>query len=161
MRMKSVLLLLSIVEDDTERIAASRPHPTHSVSKIDSVVAAFPLERTVIHRKRDRISLVERHDLNTRLHARSLLGENKFSSGEIPSRLRKENRHLYGKHMLAIEILMEAVVVTGSVLQKQRRGFGLTSFVASCKELRVFLRIPHINPEKFVPSVGNWFQMRV
>ena len=42
--------------------------------------------------------------------------------------------------MLAVEVLVQAVVVAGAVLQQQRRGLGLPGGVAASKEFSVIRR---------------------
>jgi len=55
------------------------------------------------------------------LHAWPLLGQHEFTAGEIPFRLRQQNRQLQRKDMLAVEVLVESVVVARGVLQQERR----------------------------------------
>jgi len=67
--------------------------------------------------KGDAIALTQGHDFCPRLHARALLGQNEFSASEISLRFREQNGHLDWEYMLAVEILMEAVVVPLFILQ--------------------------------------------
>src|SRR5438876_10623301 len=101
------------------------------------------------HREHHRIALAELHDLGARLHARALLAQHEFAAGEIAPGLREQDRQLQWKHMLAVEILMQAVIVTGAVLQQKRRRLALACGVATLDERRVLLRKarPHRSEE--------------
>jgi hypothetical protein len=63
------------------------------------------------------IAPCQRHDFYLRLHSRTLLGEHEFASGEILPRIREEDSRLYRKYEFTIEILVQAVVVAGAVLE--------------------------------------------
>ena len=89
-----------------------------TMAQLDAIDATRALHRTVMHGKRHRIALPQRHHLGMRLHPRPLLSQHKFAAGEIAARLRQQDRHLQRKHMLAIEVLMQAIVVAGLVAQQ-------------------------------------------
>ena len=80
------------------------------------------MHRAMMHGEGYSIPLPKRHHLWSRLHARTLFGDHKFPAGEIPSRFRKEECHLYRKHVFSIKILVQAVVIAHSILQKQGSG---------------------------------------
>ena len=80
------------------------------------------------------LALPQRHDLGARLHARALLGQHELAAREIALRLGQQERDLQRKHMLAVEILMQAVVVALAVLQQQRRRPGLAGAMAALEE---------------------------
>ncbi len=101
------------------------------------------------------ITLAQRHYLRPRLHPRTLFGEHKFAAREISSRFRKKECHLYRKHMFSIKILVKAVVIARSILQKERGGTKLPCIMASLHEVRVFLRIANVNSHRKVPLVGD------
>ena len=89
-----------------------------AMAQINPVEAARPLYRPVMHSKSHRIALPERHHFGPRLHSRPLLGQHEFATGEIAARFRQQDRDLQREHMLAVEVLMQAVVVTGPILQQ-------------------------------------------
>src|SRR5438105_15174978 len=100
------------------------------MTHVAAVETARPLHRPVMHRKDYRLALRQRDDLGTRLHARPLLGHDKLSAGEIGARSREQNRDLQRKYVLAVEVLMEAIVVAGTILQEKRRGLCLSRLAA-------------------------------
>ncbi len=59
---------------------------------------------------------------DARLLARTLLGQHELAAREFTARRRKQNRHLERKHLVAVEILVQAVVVARAIAQEQRRG---------------------------------------
>ena len=63
--------------------------------------------------------------------------------------------------MLPIEILMQAVVVIGSVLQEQRRRSGLARLMTAREKLRVIFRISRIVPHRCIPSIGDRYKLRI
>ena len=109
----------------------------------------------------DRITLSKRDDLGATLHAWPLFGQDKLPAGEIRIRLREEDRNLDRKEEIAIEILMEAVEVTGNVLQQQRRRPHLAGIMASLEKRCVFDRIPLVDSHAVVPLVGDVHEARI
>src|SRR5215472_10329962 len=99
------------------RATGARP-PRSSPAQADAIAPARPLDRTVMHGEGDRIALRERDHLGARLHARPLLDQHELAAFEIAARLRQENRDLQRKDVLAIEVLMQAIVVADLVLKK-------------------------------------------
>ena len=63
--------------------------------------------------------------------------------------------------MLAVEVLMQAVVVTNSILKQKRRRPRLTGTVATLDEVGVLFRIPHIDSHRFIPMIGERNQMGI
>jgi hypothetical protein len=64
------------------------------------------------------VALPERHDFYPALHARTLFCQNELAAGEILSWLGKQDRYLERESEVTIEILVQAVEVTGNVLKK-------------------------------------------
>ena len=52
-----------------------------------------------------------------RLPARALFRQHELAAGEVPRRCRQQHRHLQREDVLAIEILVQAVVIAGAVAQ--------------------------------------------
>jgi hypothetical protein len=88
-----------------------------------------------MNREDDRVALVWGKHFDSRLFARPLFGEDKFTALEIPFPLAQEESDLKGKDYLAIQILMQTVEITGPVLKHQRRRPLLACPVASFDEL--------------------------
>src|SRR5690349_24159846 len=63
--------------------------------------------------------------------------------------------------MLSVKVLMETIVVAFSVLQQQRRRFGLSDRVTPLEKLLVSFRITYVDTHSFVPAISNRNQMRV
>src|SRR5689334_16274410 len=123
-------LLRGIVEDDPESVAPPVAQPADAVAERDAVVAARAPMRPAVDREHDGVALAERNHLGARLHARPLLGEHELAAVEILSRRRQQDRELQRKDVVAIEILVQAIVVAGAVLQQERGGPRLARGVA-------------------------------
>ena len=52
------------------------------------------------------------------MHAWALFGQDKFATSEIALRFRQKDCELKRKDMLAIEVLMQAIVIAGRVLKQ-------------------------------------------
>src|SRR5258708_22949429 len=109
---------LRIVKDHTKGMTVAGSDPAHAVAQINAIEPARPLYRPVMHGKSHRIALREPHHLGPRLHPRPLLGQHEFAAGEIAARFRQQDRDLQREHVFAVEVLMQAVVVTGTILQQ-------------------------------------------
>ena len=72
--------------------------------------------------------------MTTRLHARALLGQHELAAGEVSARLRQQDGELQREDMLAVEVLVEAVVVAGAVAEEERGRAGLAGGVAAGEE---------------------------
>jgi hypothetical protein len=101
------------------------------------------------------VSAPQGHDFRSGLHPRTLLGQHELPTGKFFSRLGQQDCHLYGKYVLAIQILMQAVIVGFAVLQEQRRGLILSGGVTSVEELLVPFGIAHVDFHGFIPAIGN------
>jgi hypothetical protein len=82
-----------------------------------------------VNREGNGVASPEGHNFYSALHARTLFCQDKLTAGEIPSWLGKQDRYLKRKSELTIQILMQAVEVTGDVLKKQWCRLGLPSVV--------------------------------
>jgi hypothetical protein len=91
------------------------------MAHIDPVGPAGALDRPIVDREGDRVTLGEGYDLGAALHARPLLGEDEFPSSEVPARLRQKHRDLDGKCEVPVEVLVQAIVVARPIAQQQRR----------------------------------------
>src|SRR6516225_818356 len=113
------------------RWPAARPQTAHAVAHVDAVDAARALHRPMMHGKDYALALRERHDFRPRLHARPLLREHEFAAGEIFARPRQQKGNLQREHVLAVEILMQAIVVADAVGKQQRRRLQLSGLVTA------------------------------
>ena len=71
------------------------------------------------------------------MHARALLGDDEFAAGEIAFRFREQYCDLEREDMLTVEVLVQAVVIAGTVLEQQRGGPCLSGDVATVEKGRV------------------------
>ncbi len=77
-----------------------------------------------------RIPLAERYDFGAGLLAGTLFGEDKFAAGEV-SRMQisswfgEQEGDLDGEDVLAVEVLVEAIIVAGLVLEEEWSRTGL------------------------------------
>ena len=106
------------MEDDAQGVPASAANTADAMPHINAIDTACTLHRSLVHSKNYRIALTQRNDLWPGLHARPLLGKNEFTTGEITVGRRQQNCHLQRKNMLAIQVLMQAVVIANAVLQE-------------------------------------------
>src|SRR5262249_53367649 len=65
------------------------------------------------------------------------------------------------KHVLAVKVLMQGVVIVGAVAQKERRWFGLSRLMAALEEGAVLLREADFDAHRLVPAVGDFGQRRI
>jgi hypothetical protein len=108
-----------------------------------------------------RVALTKRNHLGARLHTRPLLGEHEFAPGKISLRLREQDRHLYGKDVFTVEILMQAVEVPLPILEEQRRRPLLSRVVTTLYELLMSLRVANIDPHSGIPTIRDGSKPRI
>ena len=126
-----------------------------AMAQINAIEPARPLHRAVMHSKCHRVALPERHHFRPRLHPRPLFGEHEFAAGEIATGFREQYRDLQREHVLAIEVLMQAILVTGPRLQQQRRRPNLPGIMATLQERLVRQGIADVDPHGLVPAIGD------
>ena len=122
-----------VVEDHAQRVTLPGSHAADAVAEVDAIDPARATHGALVHGKDHGIPPSERHDLDARLHARPLLGQHELAAGELLAGLRQQARNLKRKDMLAIQILVQAVVVVRTVAEEQRRRPGLTGGMAPAK----------------------------
>jgi hypothetical protein len=77
------LHLRSIVKDDTNRVAAPGAETAYPVAQVHSIGSTGTLNRAMMNGKGNSIALRQRHHLGAGLHARTLFGQNKFTSSKV------------------------------------------------------------------------------
>src|ERR1700759_4102127 len=92
-------------------------------------------------------------DLGPRLRARSLLRHHELTALEIPPRLRQQNRGLHWEKKFSVNILVQAVVITGTAAQEQGSRQCLSRGATLRQVLRVLLRVSLLNAQQLVPVV--------
>ncbi len=109
-----------VMKDDADCMALAGADPAHPMAQVDAIHAARALHRSMMDREDHPVSLAERYDLSARLLAWTLLREHEFATREVLLRDRQEEGDLQREDMLAIEILMQAVVIALAVVQEER-----------------------------------------
>ncbi|GBQ90800.1 hypothetical protein AA23498_0982 [Acetobacter nitrogenifigens DSM 23921 = NBRC 105050] len=120
--------------------------------------------RTGVNREQNTIAFSKRNDRRPRLHTGPLFGQDELATGEIRTRFRKKDRNLKRKNMIAIEILMQAIVISLPIFQKKGRRFRLTGGMAPLKKICMAFGKAHGIAYAFIPAIGNrdetWVQRR-
>src|SRR5215469_13891348 len=109
---------LCIVKYHTERTTLSGANAAHPVTQIHTIHPTCARHRAVMYGEDDRVSPAQRHHLGSGLHARALFSHDELTAGEVLVRLREQDHQLQRKHTLPVEILVQAVVVPGAVVQQ-------------------------------------------
>src|SRR5262249_2254963 len=87
--------------------------------------------------------------------------EEELATGEVASRRGEEKRRLQRKEHLAVDVLVQAVVVVPLVAQEERGGAALSCLTAPLQEVRVAERIEVRSPEKLLPAIRDRGEMPV
>jgi hypothetical protein len=146
---------LYIMKDDAKSMTVPGTQTAYAVPQVDAIRATRPLHWAMMYGKRDRITLAKRNHLRPRLHARALFSQYKFPARKILFRLGQQDRYLYRKDVLAVEILMQAIVVTLPILQQQWRRPQLPGIMTSPDEVGVTFRVPDFIPHCGVPAIRS------
>lgn len=128
---------LGVVEDDSEGETVAGADGADSMAHGYSIHTTGTVLRAMVDGEDDSLALMERDDRGPGLHARALFGEDELASSEVASRLAEEEGDLKREDELAIEVLMETVVVLLLVLEKQWSGASLASVVAELENFSV------------------------
>ena len=113
--------LLCVVIDNTERIAPPRGHPTDAMTHGGLVIAAFPLNGSVLRGENDHFPLCRGNCFGARLRPRSLLDQEKRTARVVVVGPTEKAGELQRERHLTIEILMQTVVTAAFVTQEQGR----------------------------------------
>jgi hypothetical protein len=146
------------VKDDAYGVTLSGSQSTHSVSKVHAIGSPRSVNRPMMHSESNRIALPQWYNLRTRLHPWPLFREYKFAALEITLRFRKQECNLDWKDMLSVKVLMQAVIVSWSVLQQKWRRPKLARFMATSNKVGMFARILNRDPHALIPAIGNRHQ---
>src|SRR5258708_29295207 len=113
-------LLLCVMENDANRIPVSPTDATDAVPEIDPIRPARTPHRSMVNRENDAVTVLKRYHHRPRLHARPLLRHHEFAAHEVLARLGQQDGELKRENMLTVEVLMQAVVIIGAVLEQKR-----------------------------------------
>ena len=156
-----ICVLCRVVENDADCMTMPRPNAADAVPQVYAIRAARTLHRPVVNRENNAVSLTERHNHRPALHSRALLRHDELSAGEVRAGVGQQNSQLEREDMLAVEVLVQAVVVADSILKEKRRRPYLTGIVTMLDEVGVLLRIARIDSHRFIPAIGDRDQMRI
>src|ERR1700745_4423161 len=118
-------------------MALPRVECADAMIQLHLVVAPDALHRSTVHGEDGGVSLFEGQYHRARLHAWALLGHDELAPFEVLARLVQQNRDLYRKHVLAVQITVKTVVVVRRVLQQKGRRTDLARLVATIEEWRM------------------------
>jgi hypothetical protein len=90
------------------------------VAQIHPIYSAAAFDGPVMNGEDHSVSLTKRLDYRSALHPWPLLGHHELPAGKIRLRVGEQDCHLQGKHVIAVKILMQAVIVTDAVAEKER-----------------------------------------
>ena len=105
------------MKNNPGRITSAKSNATDAMPQRDSIETACPLHRTMVHGKQDSVSLPQRHHHGPRLHAGPLFGQDDFTAGEVLLGSGQQNHQLQRKQVLAVEVLVQTVIVLRAILQ--------------------------------------------
>ena len=143
------------MKNDAGRMAVAGENAADAVAHFDAVVSLDALHWPVVDREGDRVAPTQRNNLDPTLHAGSLLREYEFAARKVLTGLGEQYGHLNWEGEIAVEVLVQAIVVARLVLKKQRRRANLTGIMAGRQIARVRLRVSSLIPHPFIPLVGN------
>jgi hypothetical protein len=144
-----------VVEDDAKGKALAALEAAHPMAHVDAIGAARALLGPLPHGEDDAVALAQAHNLHPRLHPGPLLGQHEFAAVKVASRLGKEDRDLERKKVLAIDVLVQAIVVAGAIAQQERRRPRLTRLMAAREERFVLGGVSYLDVHHRVPAVGD------
>ena len=154
--------LFGVVEDDAEGVAGAAVEAAYGVAESYAVVAAGAFYGAIPGGENNGLALLRADHFGFGLRAGLLFDEDKFSTFPVAARLAQKEDHLEGKADLAVEVLMEAVVAAGFVVQDQRSGFGLSGFVTDFQEGGMIGRVGRVRfAQRFRPLIGNFREVRI
>jgi hypothetical protein len=142
-----------VVEDDAERMSFTRSQFTDPMPHFHPMIASRPFHRPFIDGEHDTMSLFEPNHLDARLHAWSLFDQDELAAFEI-SKVTEQHDDLQRKNMLAIQILVQPVVIACTVSEDQRRGPRLAVPVTALEHFRMRIRKANIAADSLLPRVG-------
>src|SRR5438309_11254456 len=99
---------LRVMEDDAQGMTMAGTYPADPMAQVHPVNTARAAHRPVMDRENDAIAALQVHYFRPRLHAGTLFGQNKLSSGEIQSWPGEQKSRLERKDLLTIDILVQA-----------------------------------------------------
>src|SRR5258705_1776821 len=113
------------------------------------------LRRPVAPREEDAFTADQRDHLRARLHPGPLLGEEELAAAEVAAGRGQEEGRLQRKEDLAVDVLVQAVVVVRLVAQEERCRAVLSRVAAPVPEIWMTGGIPVRSAQKLLPAIGD------
>jgi hypothetical protein len=133
----------------------------------DTVAHGYSIDATstalwaMVHGEEDSLTLAQRNDGGAGLHTRALFRQYKLATCEVAAGLAKKDGSLDGKDELAVEILVEAVVIVLLVFEKKRCRPRLSGLMAELLELLVYRRVSRRISQVVIPLVRDGGERRI
>ena len=146
---------IRVMKDQTDGVSASASNDADTVSHGDFPERAAAIGgRALVDGKYCRISLKQIDNVRA-LTLRRAFGHDEFAALEILAGFGQQDRDLQRKNMIAIEILMQAVVIALPVFEDQRCGACLAGRMACVEERIELIRISRRDAKRLVPAIRN------
>ncbi len=120
-----------------------------------AIITASAGDGAVVDGEDNGVTQGERYDGGAGLHARALFGEEEFTAGEVRTGGIEQDGDLEREDVFAVEVLVEAVEITGAVTEEEGCGARLTGGVAAGGEFGMGWRVADGVVQPFVPVVGE------
>ena len=144
------------MEDDAQCVPVAAADAAHAMLQIHAIGAASSLHRPVMHREGYCIALPS----GTTSTRDCMRGRCSISTKSPPAKScpgsRKQHRHLDGKYMFAIQVLVQAVVIGLDILEQQRRR---TTLAASWQRFRNSAWLPDTAHRSAAFRSTDWRQV--
>src|SRR5215469_9792364 len=101
-------------------MTAATVQGTHAVAHVRRIEAATSLYRAVPRRNNNGLTPLWHDHIWSALRSGALLDEHKFPAIVVFALLTERENHLEGEEEFPVQILMQAVEITGSILQQDR-----------------------------------------
>jgi len=152
---------LRVVKYQSHRVSHAASNPTHTMAHDNTTKAPFSYSGTLIDGENHGVPLTQRDDLHTLLASRCTFSHHELAAEKILTGLGQQDRDLQWKNMLAVEVLMQTVVVALSVLQHQWGRTRLPGVVTAAQEIIQLIRIPDVDIQLLIPLIGCRYQATI
>src|SRR5436309_1553845 len=155
------LALLCVVKDDAERVAGAGGDATDAVAHGDAMPAAVAARRPLARGEDHQLTLLGGDRLAARLRARPLLDQQEVATLVVDAPAAQEAGDLQWKGDVAVQILVQAVVSAGFVMQQKRRRLGLPGAPTDGEQAGEIIGIAPTAAERLLPAIGDLGQRRI
>src|SRR5437867_1794377 len=153
--------LLRVVEDDPQRVARPGGDAADSVTHGPAVDAARAFDGTVTSGEDDHFPLRWCDRLTPRLRSRTLLDQEEIAPCVVSLSPAQEAGELQREHDVAVEVLVQAVVAAGLVVEQERRRLGLAAAVTDGPQTVEGRGMRGRGVQRGLPLVGDRRERRI